>query len=962
MVDQTILFDPNQKINNNYDCRLEFQQLKNYYNFRLYFKKKFKEVNNNNYQYEKDQYYLIEKDWLQIWKKHVGYDDICRYRYTIHSHDKELNDNDYSNILSILAINCNRNTIFPLENNKIYGKGELNPLSDYVIVDKKCYDSFISQNQKSNEKNKTYPIMFLKGNILLRFSSTQFLFTFKVIGEDINKSPVSSYWDLIFVLNENFNETNLINQLCGIGNIPDWLNKCEFDLNTDKEKEFNLYEGKFKIYNKTLIINATKNMTNTLQPQLNNGLKANNVVNNIIKEEMLEMKEKQTEIQNKKIIFYNKEVSEFDETLKNVYYNIQNDNMNNANKMNNMNNNPNNMNNANNMNNMNNNPNNMNNNPNNMNNMNNANNMNNNPNNMNNNPNNMNNMNYMNNMNNNPNNMNNMNYMNNMNNNPNNMINMNNMNNPNNINNPNNMNNMNNSNNMNNMNNTKLIYNMSNMQMMNNMNNMPMMNNMQMMNNMNNMNVMQMMNMNSWKSMNNMNNMQMMNNINNTNKMNNMNMNSWKSMNNMNNKQMVNNMQRMENINNTNNMNSMNNMHNMNNININNINNQNNMYNQNNPSNNINNKKNYENPKIIGQDHTPIYPHKTGLENIGQTCYMNSTIQCLSNIKYLSEVLIRNFGNFNVEKQPLTLAFSSLVFDLFTTKKKDIAPKLFKNIIGKLNPLFEGMHAADAKDLIFFLLETMHLELNTKKDNLKETQIDYIQLEKDSFDKDKMYKNFIKDYKEKNNSIISETFYGITLSTMTCKNCQKTKYSFQTFNLLIFQLKNVKEYNKKTVKNNDDYVINIYDAFDCDKKEEILDGENMIYCNFCKKLNPGIHQQTIYSLPKVLIIILNRGRNNLDFNEEFIFPKELNLSIENYVIKNEKHTNFYLQSVITHLGESGSGGHFIAYCRNGPQGEFLCYNDSIVSKATEKDAMGSKVSENVYEKRTPYILVYHHLN
>ena len=69
----------------------------------------------------------------------------------------------------------------------------------------------------------------------------------------------------------------------------------------------------------------------------------------------------------------------------------------------------------------------------------------------------------------------------------------------------------------------------------------------------------------------------------------------------------------------------------------------------------------------------------------------------------------------------------------------------------------------------------------------------------------------------------------------------------------------------------------------------------------------------------------------------------------------------YLQSVITHLGESGAGDHFIAYCRNGPKEDFLCYNDAVVSKATINDAMGSKISENVYEKRTPYILVYHHM-
>jgi ubiquitin C-terminal hydrolase len=106
--------------------------------------------------------------------------------------------------------------------------------------------------------------------------------------------------------------------------------------------------------------------------------------------------------------------------------------------------------------------------------------------------------------------------------------------------------------------------------------------------------------------------------------------------------------------------------------------------------------------------------HRTGLQNVGQTCYMNATIQCLSNISELSQNLLNIFNNkqFDIDTQPLTVAFSSLLYELINSKEKYIVPSLFKEIIGKLNPLFEGLHAADSKDLIFFIIEKLHKELN----------------------------------------------------------------------------------------------------------------------------------------------------------------------------------------------------------------------------------------------------------
>ena len=356
-----------------------------------------------------------------------------------------------------------------------------------------------------------------------------------------------------------------------------------------------------------------------------------------------------------------------------------------------------------------------------------------------------------------------------------------------------------------------------------------------------------------------------------------------------------------------------------------------------------------------------IYPHKAGLQNVGQSCYMNATLECLSNVPKLSDELIKRYQNYDIDTQPLVASYSCLLFDLLFTQAKSIEPKTFKEILGQLNPLFEGNHAADAKDLIFFLIETMHKELLSPSNINNNNNVDFAQQEMNSRFEHIMYQEFIKEYNN-NKTIISDLFYGINRSIMVCHGgCQITKYSFQTYNLLIFPLKKVKDFKIRRVGRYQNLDLNLYDAFECEQQIEKLEGENMIYCNACKKMTPGAHKQDIYGLPKILIIILNRGKNNQDFNEEFRIDEYLDFSEKRLILNQNSYKKFYLSGIITHLGESGSSGHFIAYCRNNPKDSFLCYNDAAVSKVTKEIAMATKISYNDSEKKTPYILLYHYI-
>ena len=251
MVDDEFLINKNQRLNDKYDFKLEFKQLKAYYNFRCHLKKKLKEINSDKY--ENEQYYLVDRKWLKYWKTNIGYLNICQERKKNNSYDREITENDYNNILPLLQLFC-KESIFPLVNNDIYVNGEINPISDFIIVDKRCFCHFVYPNPLNNNNNKNFQIVFFHGNFLLKFSPTQFLLTIKII-----LNGKEEYWELIINLIENVNEEIIINIFTGLEDINDWLKKYDFDINLTEEKEINFFDHKIKVFIKHYLSINKKN-------------------------------------------------------------------------------------------------------------------------------------------------------------------------------------------------------------------------------------------------------------------------------------------------------------------------------------------------------------------------------------------------------------------------------------------------------------------------------------------------------------------------------------------------------------------------------------------------------------------------------------------------------------------------------------------------------------------------------
>ena len=367
---------------------------------------------------------------------------------------------------------------------------------------------------------------------------------------------------------------------------------------------------------------------------------------------------------------------------------------------------------------------------------------------------------------------------------------------------------------------------------------------------------------------------------------------------------------------------------------------------------------------------------------------MNSTLQCLSQTEDLTNYFLKrskerriinnNLAKENKNSLQLSPIYLKLIQKLWDKKGgKSFSPNEFMNTIEKMNPLFKKGQAGDSKDFIIYILEQMHKELKAKINK------DYsVNQPLNQYDRNNALQYFMNDFSNEC-SIITDAFFGFTETTNECLNCKNYYnnqylnnpicYNFGIFNCLIFPLEEVKNYKNKNLmqsffnlNNNMNYMNNMNnmnfmnnisqnnsvtldDCFLYNQKTDLFTGENRNYCNICKQLYDSYYTSKIYSCPNNLILILNRGKNNM-YNIKIYF--EETIDITQYVVINDGNKWIYnLYGVITHIGESGPNAHFVASCKSPVDNKWYRYNDAIVNPI-------NNVQNEVINFGTPYILFY----
>ena len=116
------------------------------------------------------------------------------------------------------------------------------------------------------------------------------------------------------------------------------------------------------------------------------------------------------------------------------------------------------------------------------------------------------------------------------------------------------------------------------------------------------------------------------------------------------------------------------------------------------------------------------FPGVCGLTNLGNTCFMNSMLQCLSNAGVLTTHFISREFEHDINEEnvlgtqgEMALKFYQLIKQMWKGTNSFISPTNLKYLIGRIQPQFRGYRQHDAQELCTFLLDALHEDLNKIK-------------------------------------------------------------------------------------------------------------------------------------------------------------------------------------------------------------------------------------------------------
>ncbi|XP_073959072.1 ubiquitin carboxyl-terminal hydrolase 8-like isoform X2 [Choristoneura fumiferana] len=316
----------------------------------------------------------------------------------------------------------------------------------------------------------------------------------------------------------------------------------------------------------------------------------------------------------------------------------------------------------------------------------------------------------------------------------------------------------------------------------------------------------------------------------------------------------------------------------------------------------------------------------TGLKNLGNTCYMNSIIQCLNNTAILVTYFcngqyLEHVNRSHGTRGAIAEELAAVVRALWSGQYRFIAAKDLRSEVGKHQRAFRGCEQQDSHEFLTILMDWLHLDLQF---SIKPPHKDSLPPSEKAWH----------EYTKSKESLVLRLFYGQIKSTVKCTVCGAHSATYESFSNLSLELP---------------ALANRCSLQDCLKlylNGETIPGWN---CPNCKEKRDAVKKLDISRLPPVLVIHFKRFYvdpkeymvNAYRKKQTYIdFPLE-ELDMRQFSLNCSPNNQVYnLYAVSNHYG-SMEGGHYTAYCKSSVYGKWYKYDDHVVTEISSSEVKSS---------------------